>query len=81
MCTVITSYIHVGHVLELVKIISRELPLLNVFSAHDEAVIDSQTNFGCNTHHRSRILISCAVGAIIIHASVCGLLKKMIEMT
>lgn len=44
-------------------------------------MIDSQTHFGCNTHHRSRILISCAVGAIIICASVCGILKKMIEMT
>lgn len=43
------------------------------------ALIDSHSHFRCNTHHRSRILIRCAVGAIIICASVCGILRKVIE--
>lgn len=43
------------------------------------ALIDSLSRFRCDTHHRSRMLTRCAVGAIIIGASVWGILRKMIE--
>lgn len=42
-------------------------------------LIDSHSHFRCNVPHPSRILIRCALGAIIICASVCRILRKMIE--